>query len=223
MSKEIWVLINTIRGRYEISNRGRLRKYVAKYKNPILLKGGLGSQGYWTYNLVARRELAHRIIAKAFIPNPNNLPFINHKDGNKLNNSIANLEWCTPRENIAHAAKTGLMKWRRGVDTYKAKLNNKQVLEIYNSLEKTAILSTRYNIDKSVIFDIKSGNSWKHITGGVNVMVHRKYLDKETILAVYMDTSERHQVSIKYGISKSHVTSIKNGRIHSNITNHSKI
>lgn len=220
MQKEIWVSVETIRGRYEISNNGRLRKYVSKYKKPIIVKGGLGSQGYWTYSLVNRRELAHRIIAKAFIPNPNNLPFINHKDGNKLNNSIDNLEWCTPKENVVHAAKTGLMKWRRGEDAHKSKLNNMKVLEIYNSLERTTVLSKRYNIDQSIVFDIKAGNSWKHITGGVRIMKPRKYLSEKTILSIYNEISPRDVVAKKYGVSKSHVTSIKNGRIHSNITNH---
>ena len=51
----------------------------------------------------------HRAIALAFIPNPENKPCINHKDGNKLNNSIDNLEWCTHQENMIHAGKTGLL------------------------------------------------------------------------------------------------------------------
>ncbi len=220
MKKEKWVKLETIRGKYELSNLGRLRKYVAKYKYPILMKGCLGSQGYWTYHLVVKRELAHRIIAKTFIPNPYNLPLINHKDGNKLNNSIENLEWCTPKENIVHAAKTGLMKWVRGEESSKAKLNNRKVLDIYHSSEKTTILSKKYKIDQSVIFDIKSGNSWRHITGGINVMKPRKYLSKEIIMSIYNEKLPRGDVAKKYDVSKSHVTSIKNGTIHSKITNH---
>lgn len=52
----------------------------------------------------------HRAVACTFIPNPNNLPEVNHKDGNKLNNFVNNLEWCTSRENLLHAYKNGLKK-----------------------------------------------------------------------------------------------------------------
>lgn len=53
---------------------------------------------------------AHRLIAETFIPNPNSLPFVNHKDGNKLNNSVDNLEWCTRSENALHSFRNGLQK-----------------------------------------------------------------------------------------------------------------
>lgn len=52
------------------------------------------------------KEYIHRLVAKAFIPNPDNKPYINHIDGNPHNNSIENLEWCTPLENVEHASKT---------------------------------------------------------------------------------------------------------------------
>lgn len=69
--------------------------------------------GYNVVNLTNQNkkqkvELVHRLIASAYISNPNKKPFINHIDGNKLNNDIFNLEWCTPRENVVHAWELGL-------------------------------------------------------------------------------------------------------------------
>jgi len=59
-------------------------------------------------NSLRKNFLYHRVLAEVYIPNPSNLPQINHKDGNPLNNSLDNLEWCTAKENNIHAIKTGL-------------------------------------------------------------------------------------------------------------------
>lgn len=73
----------------------------------------LGVSGYLRIGLRDKRTSrhwysVHRIVAKAFVPNPENKPEVNHIDGNKLNNAIDNLEWCTQQENVAHAYNTGL-------------------------------------------------------------------------------------------------------------------
>ena len=75
-----------------------------------MMAGGVNRDGYRQVILNRKNCRVHRIIAETFIPNPQNLPCVNHKDGNKLNNDMNNLEWCTQSENVTHSFATGLQK-----------------------------------------------------------------------------------------------------------------
>lgn len=105
----------------------------------------------------------HRAVAQAFIPNPENKPQVNHKDGNKQNNHIDNLEFCTGKENMQHAVLIGLSP--TGEKCYNSKLKEKDVLEIRNLGEKmtNAQISKIYNIHPSNVGDIIKRRTWKHI------------------------------------------------------------
>ena len=70
----------------------------------------LNNRGYYSVGIRRKTHMVHRLVAQAFIPNPENKPFVNHIDGNKLNNHVSNLEWCTVQENNLHAKQTGLHK-----------------------------------------------------------------------------------------------------------------
>ena len=78
-----------------------------------LMIGAIDHCGYRHSILNRKNRNVHRVIAETFIPNPNNLPCVNHKDGNKLNNSADNLEWCTHSENTLHSYRTGLQTTNR--------------------------------------------------------------------------------------------------------------
>ncbi len=79
-------------------------KYGVVYdENGTRLKQTLESSGYLAMNIGGKHKYVHRLVAEAFIPNPDNLPCVNHKDGDKSNNHVDNLEWCTQLENVRHA------------------------------------------------------------------------------------------------------------------------
>lgn len=112
MDREIWKSIKGYRGKYKVSNKGRVAR-ITKTKNLRCLKGQLNSKGYLRVNLIKNHKprsfKIHRLVGLAFIPNPLNKPQINHKDGNKLNNCVDNLEWVTNEENYEHAIKHNLV------------------------------------------------------------------------------------------------------------------
>lgn len=115
MKNEVWKEINDIPN-YEVSNLGNIRSKKTLRK----LKCGLvrGYPHIDLYNSKGRKNYyIHRLVAELFIPNPNNLPQVNHKDGNKLNNSVDNLEWCTCKENILHGIKNGLKIYKKGTQS----------------------------------------------------------------------------------------------------------
>lgn len=107
---EIWKAIEGTKGFIEVSNEGRVRSLLRG--TPRILKTSIDSKGYHRIRVTIEREKKgfklHREVAKAFIPNPYNKPQVNHKDGNKNNNSVSNLEWVTNKENVHHAIKNGM-------------------------------------------------------------------------------------------------------------------
>ncbi len=94
----------------------------------------VGSKGYYIVNLSidgkCKTFQVHRLVALTFIENPNNLPIINHKDGNKLNNSIENLEWCTYSDNTLHALKNNLFHPAKGKNTKFGRFSEEEIRKI---------------------------------------------------------------------------------------------
>lgn len=89
-------------------------EFLVRLKPERKMKYALNNRGYYSVGIQKTTHMVHRLVAQAFIPNPENKPFVNHIDGNKLNNSSYNLEWCTCAENNAHARKNGLHVQAKG-------------------------------------------------------------------------------------------------------------
>lgn len=110
---EIWKPKKDYEGLYEVSNLGRVKSLGNGNSNNSkerILKPGKVKGGYLQICLSKNRKhknfYIHRLVAEAFLPNPDNLPFINHKDEDKTNNSVENLEWCTFEYNINYGTRT---------------------------------------------------------------------------------------------------------------------
>lgn len=111
----------------------------------------------------------HRLVATAFIPNSLNLPEVNHKNGDKLNNNSSNLEWCTSVYNMQHASKLKLLKGRKGENHHASKLNEEMVKAIRKAHRESNGKLTYEEIKK--IFDISiaqisriiNNKQWTHL------------------------------------------------------------
>lgn len=145
---------------YEITKEGQIISL--KYGKRKEVKGYLDKYGYRRVllHIDGKRVkfFVHRLVAETYIPNPKNLPQVNHKDGNKLNNNVSNLEWVTPKENIEHAIKIGLKK-------PKGKISEKEVKEIKKLFGQISMkeIAEMYNVSHSCIKHIHAGHTWKNV------------------------------------------------------------
>lgn len=181
---EMFVDILGYEGYYQISNYGNVRSLDRVIKEKTgktqtikgrVLKQRTNPGGYYYVELSKNGTKAtfaiHQLVAQAFLDNPKNKPTVNHINGNKLNNSLPNLEWATYSENLEHAYKTGLRRAvissEVGSKNYKRKLKPEQVIEIKRLLAAGSLthkeIATKFSVARSTVTEIKSGRRWKHL------------------------------------------------------------
>lgn len=156
---------------YYVTNEGEIISL--KYNKKRILKKYINKRGYYYVRLSkngkAKSKSIHRFVALAFIENPNNYEQVNHIDGNKKNNNVDNLEWCSSHQNMRHAIDTGLCipPVFKGSNHGMAKLTEDDVIEIKKLIKENKLKSSEigkiFNVSKGTINHIKSGKTWKHV------------------------------------------------------------
>lgn len=173
--EEVWKDICGYEGYYQVSNLGRVRSVDRKDRTGRSLQSIIRSQSYDKYgyailglykNGKMKTKKVHRLVAKAFVDNPNGFPEVNHKDENKKNNNANNLEWCTTKYNLTYGHRLDAV---RGTNSNTVKLTEDQVREIRKIYIKNdpvygqSALGKRYGVSHTNIGDIVKNKSWKHL------------------------------------------------------------
>lgn len=162
---------------YVVTNKGEIISHARYHNHNMVMKPHKDKTGYMNIGLIKNGRSTvhrvHRIVACAFIPNPENKPYINHKDGTRDNNCVDNLEWCTQKENAYHAIHT-LGRWSRsekqseaaralGITHRKLTMDDaREIRRIYASGEMGCHrLSKKYHLSKKNILDIIHERSYR--------------------------------------------------------------
>lgn len=168
-----WKDIIGYEGLYCVNQHGDIYSLISNKILKQFLRGSRKDNKYLVVELHKDKKgktiSVHRIVAETFIPNPDNLPCVNHKDGNKYNNNVDNLEWCTHSENNYHAFENGLKVIPSGVNSKLSKLTYDDVVEIKKCLilgdpeYGARPLGKKYGVDHIVISDIYHNVKYKDV------------------------------------------------------------
>jgi len=195
---EEWRDIKNFEGMYQVSNLGRVKRlpnYITMrnqvtswehFCDEYIFTPSLDSKGYLQVVLSVgenkRTARVHRLVAETFLEEPSaelvqeckssnyDVVLVNHIDSNRLNNSVANLEWCSPTYNNEHCVISGNLNCTSyGEDSYSAILTEEDVIDIINLLKKGGIsqqkIADRYGVKQITISNIWTGRSWAWLTG----------------------------------------------------------
>ncbi len=174
--KEIWEDVKGYENSYQISNYGKVKSndriikigniiHHRHGKNIKLCVGTAGYQQFWLHKNGKRKSYTiHRLVAEHFLTKIKGKDHVNHKNSNKLNNHISNLEWVTPKENAHHDIMIGNRN-DKGENNCKAKLTTENVLKIRKLIktETNEKIAKLYKVSISAIERIKYNLTWRHV------------------------------------------------------------
>jgi hypothetical protein len=172
MEVEIWKDVVGWEGKYQISSFGGVRSLVnQKTKLPVPKATSLDINGYPVVPLYNKCKLklrkVHRLVAEAFIPNNQNKPFVNHKDGIKTNSKLSNLEWVTAKENSHHAHENNLVNPARGEASGIAIWTDAEVIAIKTDinlgLNNFELFSKYPKLNTKHLYLFRKNKTWKHL------------------------------------------------------------
>lgn len=173
--KEVW---QTIAGceHYQVSNLGRvmsLSRFVKRNGFDFRIAGGIVKTRVTEFGYVqveikdsdGKRKTwkLHRLLATTFIPNPDNKPEVNHRNGIKTDNNLENLEWVTRSENMKHAFATGLKHPTVGSDHKLSKMTDEIVMALRTGKVRNIDVSRDYGVSLGAVKCAKNGKNWKHL------------------------------------------------------------
>ena len=177
IEEEIWKELEETGKAYAVSNLGRFKRLARKAGNKNLpervLKLSPYSNGYLqfsgTVNSKRITAISHRLVAKYFIPNPNDLPQVNHKNGVKTDNKVSNLEWSSVSDNILHSyhvTKNHIPRDMSGTNNTNCKVTEDTVLKV-RELNKNGVsnkeIMVRLSLSANTVTKIVTRRTWKHI------------------------------------------------------------
>jgi hypothetical protein len=167
--KEIWKDIEGFEGLYQVSNLGRVKSFdttdkLGRIRKGRVLKPHRHPQGYLLVTLCKngkhKNHKTHRVVAQAFIPNPENKPEVNHIDENKTNNNVNNLEWSTRKENLNHGTRTERMAKTQSIPIIATNIKTGEFREFYGISE----CARQLGLNQAHITDVLKGR--RKQTGG---------------------------------------------------------